>query len=209
MGAPLIWTGASPVVAYNVVLLAGFALTGWSACLLMRRWTGSWLAGVLTGSLTAFNALTLTRLPQIQDQHLEFFPFALFALDQLVRVPRLRHAIALAMWYVLQALTSGHIMVFSFLSLLVAAVARWRDVVSRWREFVAYRSSQRQVSPHCSCCRSWSRLFEVHREVHLTRSLDEVALYSAHATDYLATGAAGTLGYGAIASSKPMRFFPA
>lgn len=187
MGAPLIWIGASPVVAYNVVLLAGFALTGWSACLLMRRWTGSWLAGVLTGSLTAFNALTLTRLPQIQDQHLEFFPFALFALDQLVRVPRLRHAIALAMWYVLQALTSGYIMVFSFLSLLVAAVVRWRDVVSRWREFVIPILAAASLAT-LLLLPFTVPYFEVHRDVHLTRSLDEVALYSAHATDYLATG---------------------
>src|SRR5437868_11161364 len=29
MGAPLRWLGASPVLVYNLLLLAGFALTGW------------------------------------------------------------------------------------------------------------------------------------------------------------------------------------
>src|SRR5262245_9983038 len=187
MAAPLIWAGASPVVAYNIVLLTGFALTGWTASLVMRRWTGSVLAGVLTGSLTAFNALTLTRLPQIQDQHLEFFPFALLALDLLLRTPRLRHGIALGTWYALQALTSGYILVFSFLSLLVAAIVRSREWIARWRELVlpglaAAGLATLLLMPFVLPYRT------VHREVGLRRSLDEVALYSAHPTDYLATG---------------------
>ena len=187
MAAPLIWAGASPVVAYNVVLLVGFTLTGWSASLLIRRWTGSWLAGVLTGSLTAFNALTLTRLPQIQDQHLEFFPCALLALDQLLRTPRLRHAVALAIWYLLQALTSGYILAFSFLSLLVAAVVRPRDWIAHWRELVAPMLAATTLVALLLLPFMLPYL-EVHREVGLTRSLGEIALYSAHPTDYLATG---------------------
>src|SRR5205085_2354885 len=74
LGAPLLWAGASPVLVYNLVLIAGFALTGWATCLLLTRWTGSVSAGILAGSLVAFSAFTLTRLPQIQDQHLEFYP---------------------------------------------------------------------------------------------------------------------------------------
>src|SRR5262245_53443992 len=42
MGAPLTWSGASPVLVHNLVLLAGFALTGWTGCLLLWWWTGSW-----------------------------------------------------------------------------------------------------------------------------------------------------------------------
>src|SRR6187200_636337 len=66
MAAPLLWSGASPVLAYNVVLMAGLALTGWTTSLVVGRWTGSRLAGILSGSLMAFNALTLTRFAEIQ-----------------------------------------------------------------------------------------------------------------------------------------------
>ena len=187
MAAPLIWAGASPVVAYNLVLLAGFALTGWSASVLIRRWTGSWPAGVLAGSLTAFNALTLTRLPQIQDQHLEFFPLALLALDQLLRTPRLRHAVALGIWYALQALTCGYILVFSFLSLLAAALVRGRDWLVRWRELVTPLLATTTIVTLVLLPFMLPYL-EVHRDVGLTRSLGEIAVYSAHPTDYLATG---------------------
>ena len=36
MGAPLLWAGASPVLVHNLVLMAGFALTGWTTCLVSR-----------------------------------------------------------------------------------------------------------------------------------------------------------------------------
>src|SRR5499433_1470481 len=48
LGAPLLWAGASPVLVHNLVLIAGFALTGWATCLVMKRWTGSWLAAIVS-----------------------------------------------------------------------------------------------------------------------------------------------------------------
>ena len=85
MGAPLLWAGASPVLVHNLVLMAGFALTGWTTCSGDPK-VDRQLAGrrSCSGTLVAFNAFTLTRLPQIQDLHLEFFPLALFALDRLL-----------------------------------------------------------------------------------------------------------------------------
>ena len=50
MGAPLFWMGASPVLVYNLLLLAGFALTGWAGWRLMTRWTGDWWAGLVAGN---------------------------------------------------------------------------------------------------------------------------------------------------------------
>ena len=84
------------MLTYNLVLLAGFALTGWAMCLVLARWTGDWIAGIAGGILMAFNAHTLTRLPHLQMQHVEFLPFALLALDALLVAPGIRHAIALA-----------------------------------------------------------------------------------------------------------------
>src|SRR6516162_2572890 len=49
MGAPLAWLGASPVLVYNLVLLAGFALTAFVTCVLVREWTASAVAGLIAG----------------------------------------------------------------------------------------------------------------------------------------------------------------
>src|SRR5262249_46498597 len=118
LGAPLLWAGASPVLVHNLVLIAGFALTGWATCLVMKQWTGSWLAAIFSGTLVAFNAFTLTRLPQIQDLHLEFFVPALYALDRVLRSAKVGDAVLLACWFVLQALTGLYLMVFTFMSLV-------------------------------------------------------------------------------------------
>src|SRR5262249_13974443 len=118
---------ASPVLVHNLVLIAGFALTGWATCLVMKKWTGSWLAAIFSGTLVAFNAFTLTRLPQIQDLHLEFFLPALYALDRMLTSARVRDGALLACWFVLQALTGLYLMVFTFISLVFAVLARPED----------------------------------------------------------------------------------
>ncbi len=186
MAAPLLWAGATPVLAYNVLLMAGLALTGWTTALAMRRWTGSWLAGILSGSLMAFNALTLTRLPQLQDQHLEFFPLALVALDGVLARPTVWAALRLSGWFVLQALTCGYLLVFSSISLVVATLVRpepWRRLRYVW-PYLALAAALAIVLlvPFLLPYRT------VSREQGLTRSFADVFQYSASWSDYLATG---------------------
>lgn len=106
MGAPRLELGASPVLTYNLLLLPGLTLTGWSMSLVICHWTGDWAAALVSGVILAFNAHRLTRLPHLQAQHAEFLPLALFAFDQLLVAPRLGTAVLLAIWVVLQGLSS-------------------------------------------------------------------------------------------------------
>src|SRR6476646_1463205 len=85
MGAPLAWSGASPVLVYNLVLILGFALTVFATCVLVESWTGSLAAGLLAGSVFAFNTHTLHRLAHIQGIHIYGLPMALLAFDRLLR----------------------------------------------------------------------------------------------------------------------------
>ncbi len=127
MGAPLAWLGASPVLVHNVVLLAGLALTGWATAYVVSRWTGDVLAGVLAGSVAAFNTHTMSRMAHIQAMHVEFLPLALLALDRVLDRPRVRHAVALAGWSALQMLCSGYLLVFTVVTLVAGASARARE----------------------------------------------------------------------------------
>jgi hypothetical protein len=130
MAMPIRALGASPVLTYNLVLLAGFALTGWAMCLVMVRWTDDWAAGITAGTLVAFNAHNLARMPHLQTQHVEFFPLTLLAFDALLREPRLRHVVRFALWFCLHALTSYYLFVIATLGLAAAFLARpdaWRN----------------------------------------------------------------------------------
>jgi PA14 domain len=124
MGAPLVWAGASPVLTYNILLIAGFALTGWAMCLVLVRWTGDWFAALAGGIVMGFNAHTLTRMPHLQAQHVEFLPFALLALDRLLVEPRVRHALSFAAWFALQALASFYLLVIASVGLAAAVLVR-------------------------------------------------------------------------------------
>src|SRR5262245_36327882 len=127
MGAPLAWTGSSPVLVYNVILIAGFALTAFATCLVVETWTGSLLAGLIAGSAFAFNTHTLTRLPHIQGIHIYGLPLALLALDSVIRGGSTKAALALAGSLALLAYTSGYLVVFAAIMIDIVLIVRIRE----------------------------------------------------------------------------------
>ena len=124
MGAPVLWLGASPLLAYNLLVIAGLALSAWAMWLLLVRWTGSHAAGAVAGTLVAFNAHTLTRLPHLQALHLEFIPLVLLALDRLLVERRVRDAVLLGVACALQGLTSNYLLVFTAMAAVAGIAVR-------------------------------------------------------------------------------------
>jgi hypothetical protein len=189
MGAPIRWAGGSPILVYNLVFIAGMALTGWAMAVVIQRWTTSWSAGVLSGSLMAFNALTLTRFPHIQMQHLEFLPFALLALDQLLTTPRLKYAVQLAIWFVLQSLTSLYFLVFTSIVLCVSALARPGDWLgSPARRLLPMLGVAALIGAVLLSPFLVPYLLARQEQVMFVRTLDQIGRFSASWVNYLATG---------------------
>jgi hypothetical protein len=127
MGAPLHWLGAPPVLVFNLVLLLGFALTAWAGYAVAYEWTGDRTAGMLAGSMFAFNTHTLTRLAHVQGIHAWGLPLALLAADRLLVHARWRDAVWLAVWMTAMAYTSGYLIVFGAIMVAVIVVARVAD----------------------------------------------------------------------------------
>lgn len=211
IGAPLLWIGASPVLVYNLLIIAGLALSGWAMYLLMVSWTGSVPAALVAGLLYAFNAHVLTRFVHLQAQHVEFFPLILYALDRVIAGPstslrpgpstslgtrRLRYALLLAAALVLQSLCSNHLLVFSTYALIVAAAVRWPEL----------GIGQKQVPQLNAGLPAWQLLavagaisivmlapflwpyYLVDQAHGLARDVNVVTAYDAGWRDYLVTG---------------------
>jgi len=193
LGAPLAWLGGSPVLVFNLVLIAGFVCTGWVTTLVVTQWTGDWLAGAFAGSVAAFNTHTLSRMVHIQAVHVEFLALALFALDRVLRSPRVTHVLSLAGWAALQMLCSGYLLVFTATTLIAGALARWSEWVGRGRQRVFARLALAALACGLLCVPFLLPYARVRREQQLTRSIEEVAAYSAHWRDYLTT--VGTMHY--------------
>lgn len=187
MAAPLRWVGASPVLTYNLVLLAGFVLTAWAMCLVLVRWTDDWAAGVAAGMLFGFNAHTLARIPHLQAQHVEFLPLALAALDQLLRTPNVRQAARLAGWFALQALASVYLLVFSTVALAAAALTRAEWSLSRERLKVVRHLALAGLFAALVLFPYLLPYWQLSRDSWFSRSLEQAAQYSGSWGDYLAT----------------------
>jgi len=188
MGAPLLWLGASPVLVYNLLLLAGLTLMAWATWCVITRWTGDWLAGLVAGSIVGFNAHTLTRMPHLQALHFEFFLVALVAFDLILSGDRRRAPLLLAIAFALQGLTSYYALVMQTIALVVALAVRLASEGSpaptdRRRVF-----AQLAIAAGIALVLMLPFLLMYH-QLGEVRDIEEVALNSATWREYLNTPA--------------------
>jgi hypothetical protein len=186
MGAPLTWLGASPVLVYNVVLIAGFTLTAFATCVLVQGWTGSIVAGLVAGSLFAFNTHTLTRLAHVQAIHIYGLSLALLALDRILRDGSRRAAWLLAATLALLAYTSGYLIVFALVMLPIGGLARAPEWWPRVRRVVPALGIAAALSA-IAITPIYLPYRRVALEQHMTRPLEVVRDFSAVPSGYLAT----------------------
>jgi hypothetical protein len=200
MGAPLRWLGASPVFVFNVLLIAGFALTACAGSALVYSWTCDKTASVLAGSMFAFNTHTLTRLAHIQGIHAWGLPMALLATDRMVVRAGYTDALWLSLWMIGMAYTSGYLVVYAAVMIPVVMIARIGDW---WRRagIVISRLALAAAITTVAVLPVYLPYRRVAREQGLVRSLENVSTYSASLKGYLAS--AGRIHY----STWSDRFF--
>ncbi|HEX7140364.1 MAG TPA: hypothetical protein VF219_21110 [Vicinamibacterales bacterium] len=126
IGAPIRWLGGSAVLTNNVLILVGLWLSAFAGWWVVHRWTGSFTAGLVAGSLIAFNSHHLTRLPHLQAAHVWGLPLAFYATERLLadRDPRalVMRAATLALVIAAIAATSVYWLVFAGAIVLVEAM---------------------------------------------------------------------------------------
>jgi hypothetical protein len=185
MGLPLQWLGGSPVLVFNVLLILGFALTAWAGAALVTSWTGDRMAGLLAGSLFAFNTHTLTRLAHVQGIHAWGLALALLSADRVVTRSRLRDAVWLAAWMSAMAYTSGYLLVFGAVMVAVVVIVRaveWRPRARRVLAGFALATGLAALA----VLPVYLPYHRVARDQGMVRSIDSVADFSATPRGYLA-----------------------
>src|SRR6185295_815072 len=120
--APVRWLGGSPVLAFNLLTIAGLALTGWSAWFVAWRWTGSTRAALVAGALAAFNVHTLTRLAHPAATHAWGLTLAWYWADAAIDRPGRRTALMIGLVVASIAATSVYLLAFVMVIIAVVAV---------------------------------------------------------------------------------------
>ena len=189
MTAPLLWLGVRQIVAYNVVFLASFALSGAAMFLLVRSLTGRRGAALVAGFIFAFLPYRFMHYPHLELQVAQWMPLCLWALHRTVRSGRLRDGLLTGLFLALQALSSLYYGIFLATFMVPVGAAL----------LIAERGSQRASSVMASI-RSLAAggvlaailivpvilpYFAVRKNVG-DRPESEIRFYSATAANYLA-----------------------
>jgi hypothetical protein len=122
--APALWITGNPVLAFNLIALGSAVLCGLGAYLLARRLGASPAGATLAGLVFAFSPARFLRLDQLHLAPIQWIPFCLASVIAYLDDGRPRHLRLAALFFTLQALTSGHGAVFMVVSLAVLILHR-------------------------------------------------------------------------------------
>jgi hypothetical protein len=122
--APLAWLGVEPVAVYSLTLLAAFFLSGLAAYALVRRLTGSTVAGLLAGVIFAFSPHRFDHFDHLELQFAFWIPLAALAWHRATEGGRTRDYLLVGLSITGQVLSSIYHGVF-LLTWIAVVSAVW------------------------------------------------------------------------------------
>jgi hypothetical protein len=125
MTAPLFWFGIHPVMIYNLLLLASFALSGVSMFLLARALTGRVDAGLIAATLFALYPYRFEHYSHLELLMTMWMPLALWGLHRTLASGRVRDGLWTGLAFVLQSLSSLYYGCFLAVYMTVVGGALW------------------------------------------------------------------------------------
>ena len=169
----------NPILAYNILFLSTWVLSGFGMYLLVRELTGSAVAAFVAGLMFAFAPY---RVPQSGHLHVlssQWMPFVLFGLRRYFNSRRRLPLVGAALALVLQCLSSGYYLLF--FSPMAAAFALW-EIGSRrlWRDVRVWRDLS--LAGVCVAVLVVPFLLPyaaMREDSQASRTIDEVRVYSA------------------------------
>jgi hypothetical protein len=192
LASPLQWMGASPVVAYNVIVLLSFPLSAWTAYLLawsLTRRTGpSLVAGVIYG----FAIVRFAHLGHIQILWSWWMPLVLLGLHRWMTARRVSGLVLFGVAYLGESLSNAYY--FLYFSIIVGLWLAW---FTPWRAARGLRGLLTQVlvpvllpvlltwAAAAACLAPILLTYaRVHHEHRLQRTVDEIEMHSADLGDF-------------------------
>jgi hypothetical protein len=185
--APVWWLTGNPVLAMNVTALASCVLCGVGAWLLARRIGLSAGSAFVAGVVFAFTPPRFFRLSQLHLTMIQWLPFTLAFLHSYLDTGRRRDLRLAAMFFSLQALSSGHGAVFT--ALAGSALVIYRVVLGE-RIDLRRRVEDLGVAGVVLLLPAVLVMLPylvVQREMQLRRSLEDASTWAVSAVSFLAS----------------------
>ncbi len=205
--APMLAVGAHPLLVYNVLLIAGFWLSGVATYLLVERLTASPRAAFIAALIYACYSFRFEHYSHLELQMTHWMPLGLLALHLFVSTGRWPYAIALALVGVAQLYSSMYFAVF--FAVYVAAVGAGLLRVHRQSVRPLVMPSVAAAVVAALLAAPIVRSFVAAQPVKGEREGFEIQLYSATPLDYLRPNTRSAVWSGRLPSALPERaLFP-
>ncbi len=175
-----------PVVAYNVMLLASFFLSGWATHLWVWRLTGSHAAGLVAGTIFAFSPYRMAHFPgHLNLMATQWLPFLLFAIEELRRRPNLGWSALAGLFFALNAWATWYYFYTSLIIVPIYLLVRLDGWRSRLKSPLFWRSALvgLAVSAVLIAPAAWPFL-ERHQRGGMVHPFGSMEHFSANPTDF-------------------------
>jgi hypothetical protein len=129
VSSPIQFLGGTPVLAYNISLLASCALSAWFTYLLVFRLTGSTLGAACAGIAFGFAPVRAGQVAHLQVLTAQWLPLLLLAMHGYLKDRRQRWLWTAGGAWLLQGLSNGYYLLFA-----PVLIALWLLWFPRWRE---------------------------------------------------------------------------
>jgi hypothetical protein len=182
MSAPLFWMGVRAVVAYNLLLLAGFVLSGVTTFLLVRALTGRATAGMIAGAIFALYPYRYEHYSHLELQMTMWAPLALWMLHRTMAHGRLRDGLLTGLAFALQVLSTLYTGLFLGLCMVSLGASLW---LARGRPRRPLRQLAAGAVLAAVLIAPVAAAYVASKPLMGDRDYGTVAVYSAEGPDYL------------------------
>lgn len=207
LSAPLLALGVHPAVAYNVVFLLAFWLSGVAAYLLVERLTGSAPAAFVAGLTYACASFRFDHYSHLEIQMTWWTPLGLLALHHFLSTGKWGYAIACGLAAVAQLYSSMYFAVFFLLYVAIVGgslLILHRPPIRRLLPPIAAASALAAV-----LATPLARPFLAAQPAKGERGPTEVTYYSAEPADYVRANRFSALWKDRLSGAMPERaLFP-
>jgi hypothetical protein len=173
--SPLIWVGASPLLAYNVAFMLSFILSACAAYALAVEITANRIAAFIAGLVFGFHPFRAEHLSHLELLAAYWLPIILLALHRWVATMRERWLVLASCSLLMQALTGGYYFVYA--APLLGLWLLWFVPRMPPRQYIALIAAL--LLPLALMAPVFMKYRDVHRELGLTRSQLEIEFFSA------------------------------
>ncbi len=205
--APLLALGVHPVVAYNLLFLSGFWLSGVATYLLVERLTGSARGAFIAGLVYACYSYRFEHYSHLELQMTQWMPLALLALHLFVSTARTRYALAFGLAAIAQLYSSMYYATFFLVYAAVIGIGLLRVQRAALRPLMKPLAMTGGIVALLAMPMAFA--FVAAEPMKGSRGLDVVDFYSAYPSDYLRANKSSALWNGRLHPSVAERtLFP-